>query len=253
MGSKTTPAPGGKDDACAATAGATVIDAASLGGNESTLGFATSASITLPFEFTLYNTTAKKWFLCPFVGWITDKAANCPNTVKANPANEFPDSSKFGSNPIFSPFWAEMEFGTATNDKSPFDTTTAAGQICVAKVNGTSEPNRIEVIEWRNMDRSTGVGDSMDFEMFLYEGTGEIDVYYPEMFANAADTSDVPDCGNTATTSTVTAYVGSQGNDTAGYYSGSAALTGEGIACSGTAGNGGATSTLTEYQFLPQP
>jgi hypothetical protein len=232
---------GSDDDACD---GATTIIDASTGITGT--GFATSASITLPFDFTLFGVNSTNWFLCPYVGWFTNSASNCPGT-DFSPSIGFPKSADYPDEQIFAPHWAEMEFGTAANDASTYDTDTGgpgltAGRICMKQLAGTTVPNRIEIIEWRNMDLSTGVGDSLDFEMFLYEGTNEIDVYYPTMSKASGDTNDVADC-----TSKDFCRVGYQGSDIAGYSNGSTALSGDEKSSTNLTKSGKA------YQFLPEP
>ena len=187
------------------------IDACT-GGTSITSG--SSTAITLPFDFTLFNQDSNAIKLCQ-VGGIAMGTAACPADTKI-PIDLTAGSATIG-NPIFFAFWDRLKFGTAANDKAPADSTKKAGQICYKPVPGfTTSPNQIEVIEWRNMQflEAPGTKDSLDFEAFLYEGTGEVDLFYNNMAAGSDDAVGRNTCDDT--TANFMCWVGAQGKDSAG-------------------------------------
>ena len=210
----------GYTDACAAA-----------GSNAGTFSSGTKATITLPFDFTLYGTNSTSMTICAQLGEI-GSGVGCEATL-VNPSL-LPKPSV--NHPAFFPFWDKMKFGLAVNDQAPADSIKTAGRVCYETVPGTTAPNRIFVIEWRNMDFTAApdTGSSLDFETYLYEGTGEIDVYYYNMAAG--------DGGVSGRESGSQAWVGLQGtNDLS-------VLTAEGsYPAAGSLGTGAA------YSFQPLP
>ena len=119
-------------------------------------------SVTLPFDFTLYgvNSTSIKLAKNGQIG-VGATALTASNSAIALPSTSAP-------HPIIFPFWDGLKYGSG-------------GQMCYQTLG--SAPNRQFVVEWRNMDFTSapGTGSSLDFEAFLYEGTGEIDTVYNAM------------------------------------------------------------------------
>jgi hypothetical protein len=222
---------------------------ACTGGTSST---AASVALSLPadFDFTLYNkntATPTTLTICNEVGGIS-MSGSCEGNAAT--VVQLPKASV--GNPQFFAFWDQLKFGTAVDDQTGYD---AAGQVCY-KTLGTA-PNRREVIEWRNMQFRAGTDakSSLDFEMYLYEGTDEIDLYYYSMNPPTTDTTCAAagTCRATCDNATTQCFVGCQGKDAAGYNPttlksvGASALTGE-----GTLGIGGLDDG-TAYKFLPLP
>lgn len=202
--------------------------------------------ITLPFDFTLYNTNTKSIAICPLVGELATATSACTSAFVV-PKN-LPASS-FTNNPVFFPFWEKLKYGTAANDQAPADTTPAAGRVCYKTI-GTA-PNRMEAIEWRNMDFSNAPdqGSSLNFEAYLYEGTNEIDLYYNKMGVSASDTGTNRQNCNASTTSPVYGcWVGGQGKDNTG----STGTSNTSLTAAGSFGSG-ATSDGAAVTFIPAP
>jgi hypothetical protein len=208
---------------------------ACAGGASST---STSAiAVNLPFDFTLYNTDQTTWYVCPLTGQLASSASHCESGFLA-PVN-LPSASV--QQPVFFPFWDKLKYGAASTDQAPADSSPTAGRVCYQTIG--SAPNRMEVIEWRNMDFSNAPdqGSSLDFEAFLYEGTGEIDLYYEEMANAAGDTSGRAGCTQCT--------IGGQGKDNSGYDNGSTATVGTALFEIGGVGGAGETAVT----FLPSP
>ncbi len=183
---------------------------ACTGGTAITSG--NSTTVALPFDFTLFNANNTSIKLCQ-VGGFAVGGGTCPSNVTT--AISLPSATV--GNPVFFAFWDKLKYGTAANDKAPADVVKAAGRICYKTVPGfTTAPNRIEVIEWRNMQftAAPGLKDSLDFEAFLYEGTNEIDVYYENMAAGAGDAAGRNTCDDAA--AGLKCWIGGQGKDSAG-------------------------------------
>jgi len=135
------------------------VDACSGGTNTSSLLITTS----IPFDFTLFNTnstTVKFTSRSGQIG-IGSTGLTINQTAVSLPSGSAPK-------PILFPFWDALKYGSG-------------GKICYQTLG--SAPNRQFVVEWRNMDfnNSPGQGSHLDFEAYLFEGTGEIDVVYNTM------------------------------------------------------------------------
>ena len=142
---------------------------ACTGGTSTTA--ASKTNITLPFDFTIYNTNTTRVNIARN-GQITFAATNltASGTSVALPSAAAP-------HPSFFAFWDNL--GRTTSDP---------GQMCYQTI-GTA-PNRMFVIEWRTFDflnapEGPNLGSSLDFEAFLFEGTGEIDTIYNTMNGQA--------------------------------------------------------------------
>ena len=161
---------------------------------------ASTVSVTLPFDFNLYevnsSTASSTVKICTVGGIAVGTTATCPSPFTVPTEAGQPKPSLFA-------FWDQLKFGTAANDKAPADGTPAQGQICYQTIG--SAPNRMEVIEWRNMDffNTPDQGSSLNFEVYLYEGTGEVDIVYNSMNDAAGDA--------TSRAEGVQALVGTQG------------------------------------------
>jgi hypothetical protein len=137
-------------------------------------------AIALPFDFTLYNVNASQVNVARN-GQVTlgTTALTASGTSLALPTTSAP-------HPVLFTFWDSLAVG-------------AGGQMCFQTIG--SAPNRQFVIEWRGMNFSTGAGSSpassLDFETYLYEGTGEIDTVYNSMVGGS--TSGGRETGTSAT------------------------------------------------------
>ena len=213
---------------------------------------AASVALSLPadFDFTLYNkntATPTTLTICNEVGGIS-MSGSC----EGNAATVVALKNASVGNPQLFAFWDQLKYGTKPNDQTGYN---AAGKVCYKTLGST--PNRMEVIEWRNMQFRAGTDatSSLDFEMYLYEGTNEIDLYYYSMNPPTSDTTcaGLGTCRATCDNPTDKCFVGCQGKDAAGYNPtteksvGASVLTGE-----GTLGVGGLVSG-TAYKFLPLP
>jgi hypothetical protein len=157
------------------------VDACS-GGTSITTSPATN--IALPFDFTIYNTNTTSLNVA-FNGQITfgTTALTTSSVPSALPSAAAPA-------PVFFPFWDDI--GASTTDGS--------AQICYQTI-GTA-PNRQFVLEWSGLDflnapGGPNLGANLDFEVFLFEGTSEIDTVYNAMTGDA--TSDGRENGALAT------------------------------------------------------
>jgi hypothetical protein len=138
------------------------------------------AGVALPFMFTLYGTTAAQVNLARN-GQITvgTTPLDAVGTAVALPSTSAP-------HPVIFPFWDNLKYGTG-------------GQICYQALGAA--PYRQLVVEWQNMTFAAGNGSvppsSLDFEAYLFEGTGEIDTVYNAM--NGTSTSSGRESGAQAT------------------------------------------------------
>jgi hypothetical protein len=166
------------------------MDACS-GGTSTTSNGVVKATLPSGFDFTLYgvnsNTGSGDSAVIEFakngqIG-IGTTALTASGTALDLPSTSAP-------HPIMFPFWDGLKYGAAGA------TWSTPGEICYQTIG--SAPSRMFVIEWRNMDFSAnpGMGSSLDFEAFLYEGTGEIDTVYNIM--NGTGTSNGRENGATA-------------------------------------------------------
>jgi hypothetical protein len=139
-------------------------------------------TVTIPFDFTLYSSNSTTVNFARN-GQIT--IGSTAVTASTNPVN-LPSTS--APHPVIFPFWDNLVFG-------------AGGKMCWQTI-GTA-PNR----QLRNMNFGNAPGNnppsSLDFEVYLYEGTGEIDTVYNTMNGDA--TSNGRENG-------AKAYVGIQDN-----------------------------------------
>jgi hypothetical protein len=163
------PSLGGYVDACA---GGTSVTAESM------------TNIPLPFDFTLYNTNATSVNIARS-GQITFGL-----TPLALTGSSVPLPTPNAPRPAFFPFWDAI--GATTTD--------AEAQMCFQTFGAA--PNRRFAIEWRNLDflnapGGPNLGASLNFEVFLFEGTGEIDTVYGPMTGDG--TSDGRESGALAT------------------------------------------------------
>jgi hypothetical protein len=209
--------------------------------------------IDLAFDFTLFSTESKKANVCAS-GELT------PGSTSCDPVSPVGLPSSGVSAPSFFPFWEALTYGVKANDMAPADATKKAGRICYQQVSTTTAPNRIEVIEWRNMQfvdeadggPTVGSDDSLDFEAFLYEGTNQIDLVYYEMSAGSTDTLGRATCNDT--TSGEECVIGLQGKDAKGNgTSHNTSLVGIGPLGSNNVTGGGTVGTSTHFSFIPKP
>ncbi len=139
--------------------------------------------IALPFDFTLYNTNSTNVNVARN-GQITvgSTTLDASGTSVALPA-----SAGGVPKPVFFAFWDNLAVARR------------AEKICYQTIG--SAPNRQFVIEWRGLNFANAPGNSpassLDFEAFLYEGTGEIDTVYNSMVGGA--TSGGRETGTQAT------------------------------------------------------
>jgi hypothetical protein len=135
---------------------------------------ASKTNITVPFDFTIYNTNTTRVNIARN-GQMTFGATAITNS---NAPIALPSTS--APHPVLFPFWDDLAYGAAA---PPINPTAAAGEMCYQTIG--SAPSRQFVVEWRNMNFGNAPGkspaSSLDFEAFLYEGTGEIDTVYNEM------------------------------------------------------------------------
>jgi hypothetical protein len=146
---------------------ASYVDACS-GGTQS---ISQQITATLPFDFTLFNTNTTTVKFTPRNGQMV--VANTMLTGLTTPVS-LPSGS--APSPVVFPFWDALKYSTGIGH---------TGKMCYQTVG--SAPNRQFLIEWRNMDFASGVGQGsvLDFEAVLYEGTGELDVVYNSMQGTA--------------------------------------------------------------------
>jgi hypothetical protein len=126
--------------------------------------------IALPFDFTIYGVNTSTVNIARN-GQLTfgSTALTVSNSPIALPSTSAP-------HPVLFTFWDALKYGTG-------------GQMCYQTV-GTA-PGRQFLVEWQNMTFSAGAGAttsppaSLDFEAYLYEGSGEIDTVYNTMTGNS--------------------------------------------------------------------
>jgi hypothetical protein len=148
-------------DACTAS-GATIVTNAS------------QRSISMPFDFTLYNTNQT------VVNIARNGQITLGSTTLVGTGTSVLLPSNSAPKPVFFAFWDDL--GKSTVD--------ASARMCYATI-GTA-PNRQFVVEWQGFDfldapEGPNLDTSLDFEAFLYEGTGEIDTVYQSMAAVSSD------------------------------------------------------------------
>jgi hypothetical protein len=134
-------------------------------GGTSTTNDEEETLVNLPFDFAIYSdiyygTTQKGGFGAD--GIFTFGRVSRP------PAQPLPNS--LVSYPAIFPFWDNL-------------VTTSGGQICYQTF--FAAPNRKFVVEWQGMNFGNAPGNSppssLDFEVLLFEGSGEIDTIYHSM------------------------------------------------------------------------
>jgi hypothetical protein len=157
---------------------ATFLDACS-GQTPSKPALGGSATVTMPFNFTLYTATSTTLKYSPR-GILTIGGA-----IPALATNyDLPHSTNSVTKPGIFPYWDDLAYN-------------ASGSGICTKTFG-SAPNRQFVVEWQNMTFNTPAGDkpaSLTFEAILSEGTNNIDVVYSSMTAANQPRAD----GNSAT------------------------------------------------------
>jgi hypothetical protein len=144
------------------------MDACS-GGTSTTSNGVVKVTLPTGFDFTLYNVNSNTGSgNAAVVEFAKNGQIGIGTTTltASGTAQNLPTTS--APHPILFPFWDDLKYGSVGG----------AGKMCYQTIG--SAPNRQFVIEWRNMDfaNSPGAGSSLDFEAYLYEGTGEIDTVY---------------------------------------------------------------------------
>jgi hypothetical protein len=150
-------------------------------GGTSTAG-TNKTGIALPFDFTLYSVNSSTVSIARNGQITLGGTLTASGTSIALPSTSAP-------HPVIFAFWDNLVVGTG-------------GKMCWQTI-GTA-PNRQFVVEWRGMNFGNAPGNSpassLDFEAYLYEGTGEIDTVYNTM----NDPSDLTGTGrDTGTQATV--------------------------------------------------
>jgi hypothetical protein len=199
--------------------GPSYVDACSGG---TTVTTTSKSGIPLPFDFMLFSSSALDTVNIAYNGQITFGSTHLTNH---NPPIALPSTSSNVPRPVIFPFWDDLKYGAAAPAVNP---SAAAGEMCYQTL-GTA-PSRQFVVEWRNMTFANAPGltppCSLDFEVLLYEGTGEIDTVYNYM--DGTTTGSAPSNGRETGTQATFGFQDSTGtlanqdatNDVGNYSSG---------------------------------
>jgi hypothetical protein len=155
------------------------VDACASGTN---IGTPTATQITLPFPFTLYDTTSST-VTVNRRGVLVIGASNliAPATTVALPSSgNVPKCNLFKQcsvpRPAIFPFWDGLIY-------------MANGAVCT-QASGTA-PNRTFAITWEHLERNAvnDIGSDYTFTAVLHEGTDVIDLLYGSMLGPAPNAS----------------------------------------------------------------
>ena len=139
---------------------------------------ASTGSVVLPFDVTLYDQTYIAGQSLSFAknGQITLGSVGL-TAASEPPVGGLPSTS--APEPSFWAFWDDLKFRT----------TAPKGKICTETLG--SAPNRTLAVEWRDMDFADAPDEGSDliFEALIHEGTSEVDTVYKTMTAAPGDTS----------------------------------------------------------------